>query len=102
MAGFWHGVDVVHDKKKNIFKTPRSHDLLVKFSKIQALIKSPRKLQLEKNTRWSYSIYKSWRREPKIETMYAEQLNFYLRCLIMRVHVRRKDGKEFHAKTFLH
>lgn len=74
---------------------------------IQALIESQENRNTNKNTRWSYNIFESWRRErnaqcqglelliPEIETMV--QLNFYLGRFIMRV--RRKDGTEYSAKT---
>lgn len=76
---------------------------------IQALIESQENRNTKKNTRWSYNIFESWRRErnaqcqgpelliPEIETMDAVQLNFYLGRFIRRV--RRKDGKEYPAKT---
>ncbi|XP_048775440.2 uncharacterized protein LOC125680038 [Ostrea edulis] len=83
--------------------------LEVEESEIQALIESQENKNTKKNTQWALNIFESWRRErnaqgqgqeliiPEIQTMDAVQLNFYLGRFIMRV--RRKDGKEYPAKT---
>ncbi|XP_048775370.2 zinc finger MYM-type protein 2-like [Ostrea edulis] len=86
--------------------------LEVEESEIQALIESQENKNTKKNTQWALNIFESWLRErnaqgqgqeliiPEIQTMDAVQLNFYLGRFIMRV--RRKDGKEYPAKTLFY